>query len=267
MDQKENLLVKNYNSEMARIMSQLKKDSKKNSIYKDDPNNWVFISDGVACPDEWFSETFNSTLPNEFRRPLFILKEAYGGNEDWDEAEWFLTGKHKHGNIDDKTFKNICKWASYIFGNNYEDKEKWENDSLKKIALINIKKYHGKSLSTNSDLKEHAKKHFDLIFEQIKLIDPTIIICGYTGWLLDVIWKEKKLGRARQNGEGRVFYVSITGREIPLIDFWHPACRTNHLAEFRSDIKAIKEKTEAIGKAPYQPPKDDDSENESKDTF
>ena len=35
----------------------------------------VFISDGIVCPGQWFSQKV---------RPLFLLKEAYHGSGDWD---------------------------------------------------------------------------------------------------------------------------------------------------------------------------------------
>ena len=40
-----------------------------------DHKNDVFVRDGVVCPQKWFSADI---------RPLFLLKEAYGGESDWD---------------------------------------------------------------------------------------------------------------------------------------------------------------------------------------
>ena len=248
---------KNY----SKLMYKWKDDCKTNGVYKNDEKAQknVFIVDGIVCPKEWFKQEI---------RPLFVLKEAYCQNNsknEIDETEW-INGTYTES-IKNSTFKRLIDWARIIFDDSSDGGYNWNNEIFKNIALINIKKYGGQSYSDNEDLKKHAIQHADFIFEQIELIYPTIIICGYTGWLLDEVWKKKGMGNARLKGTGRVYEVLINGRSVSLVDFWHPACRTNHLAEFRSDIKAIKEKTEAIGKAPYQPPKDDDSENESKDTF
>lgn len=40
-----------------------------------DHSSNIFIRDGIICPQQWFSESRKV-------RPLFLLKEAYGGNED-----------------------------------------------------------------------------------------------------------------------------------------------------------------------------------------
>ena len=40
-----------------------------------DTKGTPFITDGVMDPEKWFAQA---------ERPLFLMKEAYGGEEDWD---------------------------------------------------------------------------------------------------------------------------------------------------------------------------------------
>lgn len=208
----------------------------KGSVYATGENDHadVFISDGIADPDKWFEQEI---------RPLFILKEAYGGDEDWDEIEWFITGGHKQGKIKNKTWRCISDWAAYILTNkswgwtesglrskdyqgtpNDLPKDTWENPYLKQIALINIKKYGGQSRSSDADLKKHAETHFKEIYQQIESMHPTHIICGHTGWLLDIVW-EKKFGKPirKERNSTWVYKVPHLAPEVKMLDYWHPA--------------------------------------------
>ena len=223
-----------YREEHHKLLAEWKA---KGTVYVDGENDKanVFISDGIADPDKWFEQEI---------RPLFILKEAYGGEEDWDEIEWFITGGHKQGKIKNKTWKCIADWAAYILTNKawricgsgglrsvvYEGtpndlpKDTWENPYLKHIALINIKKYGGQSRSSDADLKKHAETHFEEIYRQIELIKPTVVFCGHTGWLLDIVW-EKKFGkpiRVERNSTW-VYIVPNLTPEVKMLDYWHPS--------------------------------------------
>ena len=103
-------------------------------------------------------------------------------------------------------------------------KDTWENPYLKHIALINIKKYGGQSRSSDADLKKHAETHFEDIYRQIESMHPTHIICGHTGWLLDIVW-EKKFGkpiRVERNSTW-VYIVPNLTPEAKLLDYWHPS--------------------------------------------
>ena len=86
---------KEYLEERPKLLAEWKE---KGNVYADGENDHadVFISDGIADPDKWFEQEI---------RPLFILKEAYGGEEDWDEIEWFITGGHNQGKIKNKTWR------------------------------------------------------------------------------------------------------------------------------------------------------------------
>ncbi len=263
------MIAENYRQKADELNTQWRREKDEEPIYKSGENSQAnnFIFDGIANPDEWYKQDI---------RPLFILKEAYNkstSDDEWNEIDFFLSNtislpSRPKGVIASKykTWRVLCCWASYIFSQNYDTQITWENENLRKIALINIKKYGGQNPSSNKDLQKHAKKHANLIIEQIKLIKPTIIICGYTGWLMDIVWEEIFKEKARKNKKnGRVYDIVIPEQEeIRLIDFWHPASRTPHRDDFIADIDA------AMGwlPSPYlcsnEEPQNEDEFNECK---
>ncbi len=97
----------------------------------------------------------------------------------------------------------------------FPDKEEDRcREALLGSATINIKKSMGRSASDLGELEDYAARDKDLLREQVRLITPEIVICGYTWDILhkhcwpeaeqvhDLVWK----------AEGYTF-----------IDFWHPA--------------------------------------------
>lgn len=248
------MTTENYNERAEELKNKWKAQKNSAQIYTPGENAQSnnFIFDGIADPNEWYKQDI---------RPLFILKEAYNielNEDEWNEVTWFLSEKSQEEKIKNKTWQTLCRWSSYIFSQNYDAETIWGNEYLKKIALINIKKYGGQKTSNDSDLKKHAEKHADLIVEQIELIKPTIIICGYTGWLMDIVW-QNEFGRIiRENKRnGRVYDIDIPEyKKITLIDFWHPASRNNHQEDFTADIDA------AMGRLPSHIRSNEEPQNE-----
>ena len=240
------------------------KDPQKNIYNKageENRNQNVFIYDGIANPELWF---------NQEKRPLFILKEAYGGDKDWDEVKWFLTkgtpeSGNKEGKIKNATWRRIAKWAAYIFldDEEFDKTPMWENKSLQKIALINIKKYGGTSISKDGDLEQHAIEYAKELFNQIKTIRPTLIVCGYTGWLLDIVWENNQMEPIRgRNHDSRVYDVNGLDGPVRMIDFWHPSARCTKIdldKAFQNDLKI------ALSNNPL--PKTVELENVNKETI
>ena len=60
--------VKIYETETKKLFDEWKKEA----------THSPFVTDGVMRPEQWFSQDV---------RPLFLLKEAYGGDCDWDLAK------------------------------------------------------------------------------------------------------------------------------------------------------------------------------------
>ena len=222
MNEQQKQWLKEYQREMPKLLAQWKAEG---NVYAEGENDRadVFISDGVAVPELWF---------NQEVRPLIILKEAYDtseAHEDWDELEWFITGGHKQGHIGSRTWRMITYWASYIFTVKYplcgkDVPIEWDNPCLQHIALINVKKYGGNSQSSDADLRRHVAAHYEYIYRQIELIKPTIIICGNTGWLLDLVWT-KMFGQSIRGEHNSTWVYDVPHLTVPakMLDYWHPS--------------------------------------------
>ena len=167
---------------------------------------------------------------------MFLLKEAYDSSSRkdeglyaWDEAEWVKS--HKEGsNIKDITYRRIYQWVNALL---YPDrhfnscgKAKW-GDTFDKIAIVNVKKTNGVYPSDDKDLKNNIDRNGDKLLKQIKMINPDVIVCGYTCWLLDKALNKagKKTVRAKKNSLRFYRTADLCDKEIIVIDFWHPAYR------------------------------------------
>ena len=191
-----------------------------------------FIRDGIINPTQWFSQDI---------RPLFLLKEAYDkeGTGGWDLAK-----EHNcdQGECDQPqkrtTWPNLSRWSYGIFETTKDktapymelpDFHKKRNRYLQRIAVVNVKKSGGKTQSKMSDLKHYARDDRDELLAQIELIDPTIIICGYTFSLLEIIIDPQR--KIKRNDEW-IYCLTIAGKTIPVIDFYHPSYRRSKIALF-----------------------------------
>ncbi len=199
-------------------------------------NDWIenqkdkggtFIKDGVISPNDWFAQDI---------RPLFLLKEAYGEGNTWNLVDLINnTSKSAVG-----AFAAIPYWTEAIF-NTTKDKiepfkgnskyRKLGNDMLKKIAVVNVKKYNGKSSSQYNDILKYAEEDSAFLKREIEIIDPTIIICGYTIRPLEKIL-DVNLKDGEKYNELLFYTANINGRETLVIDFWHPSLRTPKLMSY-----------------------------------
>ena len=83
-------------------------------------------------------------------------------------------------------------------------------------AVVNIKKSDGKTSSSHDDLDKYVREDGDMLKEQITLIKPGIILCGYTFDQFCEIWPGKVTPR------GNTELVFQAGPHV-VINWWHPA--------------------------------------------
>ena len=163
----------------------------KEPAYGIDHRSNIFIRDGIADPEQWFSQNV---------RPLFLLKEAYTKDvtykKDWDLSDHFMGRSENGPEKCDSTWRRMTQWAYGILNTSTEEAPSFEeaaeaiqsdskkvfygNEWLGKIAVVNIKKSSGKQMSNRDDLKAYAKYDAKELVKQIEIIDPTVIICGNT---------------------------------------------------------------------------------------
>ncbi len=183
----------------------------------------VFISDGVVNPLVWGRQT---------PRILFVMKEAYSNkdDEDWSLANWVATGdclKHK-------IWRRIALWTNGLlhttsgiicpYTKRYSEEE--FKDSLQRIAILNIKKSNGKSVSDYDELDAYASEDMYEIRKEFELIDPDVVVCG--GCFLTLYATAFARDDVSEKNENWYYYRDVFGKERLFLDFYHPA---NHWSE------------------------------------
>ena len=218
--------VSKYNEEVKALFEDWKKqagvvkyeEKKKMHTAHIDHQNSVFIRDGVVCPEQWFSQKV---------RPLFLLKEAYGDDTDWDLISGPLLSTRR---IKKKMWQRVSLWTKGILETTADNiapfvkddpiADIYGNEYLKQTAVINVKKSHGGKTSDLDDVRAYA--HFDKVRlkRQLELCDPTVIVCGYTASALDII-----LDRSvrREYNQNLSYHITINDHNVLVLDYWHPA--------------------------------------------
>ncbi len=122
---------------------------------------------------------------------MWILKEPY---DDFTQSgkyrggDWYFTEHFKKKDVwKDETMWKVMIQINYAIRNGLKWKELdyIENnpnmaDELRKIAYINVGKMPAGTTSPNNHIQECYKIWKDILFEQIKLYKPNVIIFGYT---------------------------------------------------------------------------------------
>ena len=192
---------------------------------KDNHKNKIFVRDGII--------DYKKRLKS--KKILVVLKEAYSDKNEvgsWnlpdliDNKEFVLNMRH---------FQMLSYWLYVIYNaSNKIPLKKLTPEILDKgyeyllsSAIVNIKKSAGVSTSDKKDLIAWAEKDRDFLNKQIELINPEIILCGYT---CDILFKNIFQERNYKN-----LYVShycLKYRGMTIIDFWHPARKKGRELEF-----------------------------------
>lgn len=93
-----------------------------------------------------------------------------------------------------------------------------EQDLIRKIAVVNVKKSNGKTNSDGEELVKYANEDKELLLKEIEMIKPKIIICGNNVRLLNIVFD----GALDMEKLYKHHYVIHNGYII--IDYYHPAC-------------------------------------------
>ena len=180
-----------------------------------------FIADGIVHYDTW------SDLPPE-RRILFVLKEVNDPecNRNWTIQE-LLIEDYKY-----RMWRRLAEWARGILLTEsskpapaFEEfpDVKDADDWLRKIAVINLKKYPGGGSADMATISRCARQDRSEILEELRLIDPAIIICGGTYGVFSEILSLPADSIRISNPTLGYHYATIFDKERLIIDFWHPA--------------------------------------------
>ena len=212
-----------YKVERLKLMEQWEKECRNWIVDRDGKSvSATFFRDGIVDPSTWFNNDF---------RPLFILKEAHdmdpqdrwidcvamneGNDYDiWNRrgrGMWRSLGVLAKGMIISVTGSGVFPSYEEL----YEEGIDTYRETLRQIAIINVKKMSGGSRG-NSVLSQqtrhfslHACKFRNLLEQQIRQINPTLIICcgAEVGACLDI-------------QDDRLY-------DIPVVTGFHPATNPN----------------------------------------
>ena len=173
----------------------------------------TFIRDGIISYDCW------NKVPVKI---LYLFKEAYTkGNGNFNLCEEIV------GSAPYRNWWTVAKWTYLILEifNNKKIPEypelRWEeaNELLCNIAVVDIKKSNGQTLSSYSDLHLFIKNDKNKLKKEIDIIDPQIIICGNVFNLYKTIYSNELIEKVKNSKK----CFSHNNRLI--VDFWHFANR------------------------------------------
>lgn len=219
----------------------------------------VYVKDGVVNPELWFSQKI---------RPLFLLKEAYGGREDWSLLDHLIPVEENEMACG-ATWRRVTQWTYGILGTDetnipiFDINEmpalKYGNELLKHISVVNVKKTAGNTKSEMDEINRVAKRDRFELQKQIALCSPTVIICGYTMEALNIIMSgesDKGIKDYSCPNQNWYYKFELNGQEVIAIDYYHPsnqfpdllnyyalmhiyqmALRDNRKADFKIDVK------------------------------
>ena len=181
------------------------------------------IYDGVADIEEYLSSS---------TKIMWMLKEPYDDFTKSGEptgGEWCLTDVLKN----EDAWKSLDMWKLMIQINfgirnnlNWDDMDYIENDpkmaeELKKMAYINLSKMPGNTNSNNGNLWECYALWKDILFEQIELYKPNVIVFGNTFQFFknDLKIVEKPISSITGNWSVNAYKKD----DMILIDAYHPS--------------------------------------------
>ena len=138
-----------------------------------------------------------------------------------------------------KTWNNIGRWTIALLDGDNEYPKDMSTEKrvaqLKRIAVMNLKKEGGESRAVGSELLDAVREQNKMIYEEICLCDPSIIICcglSIKGGLsnADLLWHHvfplrsewEKYHSTQFSHDWWYYYANVNEKKIPVISFCHP---------------------------------------------
>ena len=138
-----------------------------------------------------------------------------------------------------KTWNNVGRWTRALLDGSEEYPQNMSTENrvaqLRRIAVMNLKKEGGVSRASGNELLEAVKKQHDLIYEEICLCDPSIIVCcglpikGYPSnadllrrYVFSDCSEWESFPSLQLPQEWWFYETQINGKNVPIISFCHP---------------------------------------------
>lgn len=171
-----------------------------------------FHEDGIIDEDRW----------NQAKvRVCFLMKEPNNPPKDGIYSRWDFRDEWKK-DIRYTFARRLALWAAGI-QHGFPPKETlhWQhtNAALRASALVNVKKTGGHGSSDVFELLTYAQRDKELVLEQLRIIDPQVIVLGLSD---PPILKNALFPNLEWRRTGYDIPVALwEGRR--LIDFYHPS--------------------------------------------
>lgn len=168
-------------------------------------------------------------MGNNREENIIYFEEAYYDKK----TNWSLTVIWQKRSIIQLSWKRAARvdlcYKQYRFKKKIADpkctKEFDDNmyrELINQIAVVNIKKSNGEKKSDMKELLIYAEHDKKELKDQIEMINPDIIVCGYTIEPLDLLYDYKIRKYNTTNYYGAYVTKEIGGKRI-VLDFYHPA--------------------------------------------
>jgi hypothetical protein len=202
----------------------------------------VFNYDGIIDDAEWKKNRQNCRI-------MFLLKEAY--HKDKMPTPYYELADDLRDYGPWKMWYKVAEWTRGLLltadgkAAPYTELTKEDcNKYLRKIAVVNIKKSHGKPNSEDDNLMWYAEKDAGLLYKQIEMINPSIIVCGYTFDFLNKIIKESGEEPIDKSGENHCDNWHYKWKDKIVLDYYHPAYQTSNLLLYYGLVGCYKDALE-----------------------
>jgi hypothetical protein len=173
----------------------------------------TFIRDGIIYPEYWINEPI---------KILGFFKEAYTkGNGKYDLS------KEIYDSAPYRNWWTVARWI-YAILEIFKKNEipeypslTWKegNELLSKIAIVDIKKSNGQTLSNYSNLDIFFEHDKERLKRQIDLINPKIVICGRVFNYYKALYNKDNFTQIQNIDKCYIHQDRL------IIDFWHFANR------------------------------------------
>lgn len=203
-----------------------------------------YTIDGAVDPVEWERQT---------TRIVFYLKENYGYQdegimriEDY-ASQWLADGIRTYVRavtLAEAIFQSVAR-KSLLTREEIEALPRTADlqATLRKIAIVNIKKHSGKSKSSDTEIRKESYANASLLRDQIAALAPTVIVAGNTNCWYSLVYDVGLSKDSHDNPKGS----ATVANGIVLCHTDHPSARRLHEFEIYEVHRVICEKL-GIGK-------------------
>lgn len=182
----------------------------------------AFILDGIVDPEHY-----------ETPHIMFVLRDMNC------QSERDLCSDLRSDGSGWKTWNNIGRWSKALLDGSEEYPKDMSTANrvtqLQRIAVMNLKKEGGVSRTAGNELWKAVQAQHEMIYEEICLCDPSIIICcgltasGITGnatllkdYVLPISTEWVSFRSKTFDRDWWYYFTEINKKKIPVISFCHP---------------------------------------------